>query len=114
MRFTFADLWRWDGTVDRGAYALIGFIGFAIKHNLDRLIATGVFHRPWGIFNYWIPLSQAAQVSKLTHADAVFLGGMLAFSLPFVWIGVTLTLRRLRSAGLPLALVMLFFAPFLN
>jgi hypothetical protein len=114
MKFRFADLWRWDSTMDRGAYALIGLIGFALKHNLDRLLATGIFHRPWGIFNYWIPLSQAAQISKLNHADAVFLGGMLALSLPFVWIGVTLTLRRLRSAGLPLWLVILFFAPFVN
>lgn len=114
MKFTFADLWRWDGTVDRGVYAIVGLIGFALKHNLDRLIATQIFHRPWGIFNYWIPLSEAAQISKLNHADAVFLGGMLAFSLPFVWIGVTLTLRRLRSAALPLWLVVLFFVPVLN
>ena len=41
-------LWRWDGTVDRGPYALIGLVGFALKHNLDRLLATvvGLDHPP--------------------------------------------------------------------
>jgi hypothetical protein len=36
----FSNLWSSEGTLDRGPYALIGFIGFAIKHNLDRLVAT--------------------------------------------------------------------------
>jgi len=51
-RMTFADVWRPSGTIGRGLYAVIGTFGFAIKHNLDRLVATYVFHRPWGLFNY--------------------------------------------------------------
>ncbi len=35
MRFKFSDLWRWDGTVDRGIYALVGLIGFAIKSSFQ-------------------------------------------------------------------------------
>jgi hypothetical protein len=38
----------------------------------------------------------------------------LAIALPFIWIGVVLTLRRLRDIGWPLWLVALFFVPFLN
>jgi hypothetical protein len=38
----------------------------------------------------------------------------LAVALPFIWIGVTLTLQRLRDAQLPLALVVLFFIPVVN
>ena len=41
-RVKLSDLWRWDGTVDRGTYALIGVAGFAVKHNVDRLIASAV------------------------------------------------------------------------
>jgi hypothetical protein len=29
------DLWRWDGTVGRGTYALVGFIGFAPLNELS-------------------------------------------------------------------------------
>jgi hypothetical protein len=39
---------------------------------------------------------------------------MVALALPFIWVGVVLTLKRLRSAGLPAALVALFFVPFVN
>jgi hypothetical protein len=114
MKITFADLWRPSGTINRGSYALVGFAGFAIKHNLDRLVATFIFHRPWGLFNYWVPLSDVARIRDLRSKDAVFLEGMLAFALPFIWIGVVMTLKRLRSAQLPAWLVCLFFAPFLN
>jgi hypothetical protein len=56
----------------------------------------------------------AIRISSLSHDDAVFLATMVAVSLPFIWIGVSMTLRRLRSAALPLWLVALFFVPVLN
>ena len=107
-------LFRWDGTVGRGFYALVGVIGFAFKHNLDRLVATVIFHRRWGIFNYWIPPVQVLHFSSLPRADAIFLGSLLAMALPFIWVGVALTVRRLRAIGLPIWLVVLFFVPALN
>ena len=111
---TFADLWSSEGTIDRGPYTLVGFVGFAIKHNLDRALATFVFHRRWSLFNYWIPLDQAVRLTSLAPTDRTFLLSMLVLSLPFIWVGVALTMRRLRAAGLPAWLVILFFAPFLN
>lgn len=112
MKFT--DLWSSEGTLDRGPYALVGLVGFAIKHNLDRALATFVFHRKWDLFNYWIPLDQAVRVNSLAPTDRTFLLSMLVLSLPFIWVGVVLTMRRLRAAGLPPWLVVLFFAPYLN
>jgi hypothetical protein len=97
----FSNLWSSEGTIDRGPYALIGFVGFAIKHNLDRFVATFVFHRRWTLFNYWIPLGQAVRITSLVPADRTFLVSMLALSLPFIWVGVVLTMRRLRAVGLP-------------
>lgn len=110
----FSGLWSWEGTIDRGPYALVGLIGFAIKHNLDRLVATLVFHRKWGLFNYWIPFDRAVRITSLDPADRTFLAWMLALSLPFIWVGVVLTMRRLRAMGLPAWLVVFFFAPYLN
>jgi hypothetical protein len=114
MKIRFADLWRLSGTIDRGTYALAGLIGFAVKHNLDRLVATYVFHRPWTLFNYWVPVRDVARITALRSGDAVFLGTMVVLALPFVWLGVALTSQRLRSANLPSQLVLLFFVPFLN
>jgi uncharacterized membrane protein YhaH (DUF805 family) len=112
MKFT--DLWSSQGTIDRGPYALVGLVGFAVKHNLDRALASFVFHRKWGLFNYWIPLDRAVRVTSLDQADRTFLLSMLMLSLPFIWVGVVLTMRRLRAAGLPAWLVVMFFTPYLN
>ena len=60
MPTTFADLWRPTGTIDRGPYVLVGLLGFALKHNLDRLVAGYGFHRSWTLFNYWIPVRDVA------------------------------------------------------
>jgi uncharacterized membrane protein YhaH (DUF805 family) len=109
-----SDLWSWEGTIDRGPYALVGLIGFAIKHNLDRVVATAVFHRRWGLFNYWMPLGRAVRITSLNPSDRIFLVSILALSLPFIWVGVVLTMRRLRAIRLPAWLVVLFFAPYLN
>jgi hypothetical protein len=65
-------------------------------------------------FNYWAPLGNAARFNHLSPAEAKFLTTMLLVSLPFIWVGVTMTLRRLRDAAQPLWLVTLFFVPFVN
>lgn len=111
---TSVSFWRPTGTVGRGTYALIGVLGFALKHNLDRVVATYGFQRPWGLFNYWVPLRDVASITTLERNQQVFLATMVAMSLPFIWVGVVLTLQRLRSARLPSWLVALFFAPFVN
>jgi hypothetical protein len=53
-------------------------------------------------------------VMSLNPANAMFYVVLLMIAIPFIWVGVVLTLRRLRDAQLPLWLVMLFFVPFLN
>jgi hypothetical protein len=114
MKITWRELWTAGGMVDRETYALVGVLGFALKHNLDRMVATLIFHRPWGPFNYWVPLGEVARITALRNADAIFLETMVLLSLPFVWVGVALTMKRLRSVQLPSGLVVLFFVPFLN
>jgi hypothetical protein len=110
----FARLWSPSGTVTRGTYAIVGLLGFTLKHNLDRFVASFGFHRHWGVFNYWVPVRDVARVTQLPRSEAVFLATMVALSLPFIWLGVSMTIKRLRSAGLSPQLVALFFLPFLN
>ena len=110
MAFQFSDLWRWDGRVSRPKYAAVGLIGVAIKHNLDRLIAAAFFGYPNSLFfNYWAPLGKAAKLDRLSGTEAKFLATLLLFSIPFLWLGVTMTVKRLRDAGQPVWLVALFF-----
>jgi len=113
MAMTFASLWRWDGKVSRGTYALFGICGLAAKHNLDRFIAYRFGFR-WGVWNYLDPLERAAQLSPLSGSEKKFLAILLITALPFIWIGITMTVKRLRDAGQPLWLTLLFFAPVIN
>lgn len=108
-----SDLWRWDGTVDRRTYLFWGLGLAAFKYNLDRLIAGVGFGREWLFFHYYeVPLD--GPLTALSGPDAVMYGTMALVAIPFVWTGMVLTIRRLRSARLPLWLAALFFVPLVN
>ena len=113
MAMTFKSLWQWDGKISRGSYALVGVFGLAIKHNLDRFIAYK-FGYNWDVWNYLAPLANAAQFAPLSSSEQKFLLILLITALPFIWIGLTVTLKRLRDAGQPLWPALLFFAPVVN
>ena len=113
MKLRLSDLWRWDGTLDRGPYAVLGLLLTAIKYNLDRLLMASLYGNPWRWSLYWMPGDTFRRL--MDDPDAASLRWMLFLSsLPFLWAGVVLTLRRLRSAGLPLGWVALFCVPVLN
>src|SRR5437899_6131042 len=118
MAMRISEMWRWDGTIGRARYALIGAGAFAVKFVVDRFVAVEVFHRGWLPWNYvvfpWRPnvIGNAPAKPWLQTAgsnDAQFVAAMLLIALPFIWLGVTLTVQRLRDAGQPLWLVVLFF-----
>src|SRR5678816_3377432 len=106
------DVWSSVGKIGRARYLATGLVLFALKHNIDRLLAAA-YGYPWEIFNYWI-FDSPSGIAKLTEQDAWFYGALVLVALPFVWAGTMLTLRRLRDAGLPLWFVIFFFLPFLN
>jgi uncharacterized membrane protein YhaH (DUF805 family) len=108
------DIWSWHGRIGRRRYLITGLVLFALKHNIDRLLAT-MFDYPWGPFNYLVFFSPYGNsIYGLRTPDASFYALLLLVALPFIWIGVVLTLRRLRDAALPLSLVVLFFIPLIN
>src|SRR5580704_16704185 len=114
MAMKFSDWWRWDGKVGRRKYAAVGLIGVFLKHNLDRLIAGAFLGYEKSFFNYWAPLGKAARLDHLSSTEAKFLATLLLFSIPFLWVGVAMTAKRLRDAGQPVWLVVLFFIPVIN
>jgi hypothetical protein len=102
------------GTLDRVSYAVIGFVAFGIKFNLDRWLIAPHFGYRWTIFDYWWPLGNPTKLTSLGSAEYAFLFTMAAASIPFVWIGVATTIKRLRTLRIPEWLVVLFFLPFIN
>ncbi len=94
-----------------GAYFATGVIAFGIKYSLDRVAAELLVHRAWKPWEYLSPVVTATNLLSLGAADRRFLLAMSAIALPFIWLGISVTMKRLRSAGLPLWLVALFFVP---
>src|SRR5262249_33798284 len=115
MRFDPSMIWTWHRTIDRVPYLVSGVVLFAIKYAIDGIVANWVFHRDWSPMNYLIwPNDRTDTVSRLGDRERELALTMLLISLPFIWTGVILTLHRLRAAGLPLSLVVLFFVPVVN
>lgn len=110
MRSALAHLWRLDGTTERTAYACWAAILMGVKLNLDRALTVLVFHDNWSVFEYVRrPLPALAELTDATRRFEV--AALLAVSLPFLWAGVTLSVRRLRSLQWPLWLAVLFVVP---
>src|SRR5258708_14649657 len=107
-------MWRWQGKIDRKSYAIAGCSAFFLKFFLDKIVAFAVFGGQWFLWSYWQPLGPDARVNGIDSDRGAFAVTLLILAVPFIWLGVTVTVQRLRDAGKPLWLVVLFFVPVIN
>jgi len=107
MRMRWSDLWSTTGTLDRGPYAAWGLLLVAIKYNLDRLLA-------YKLGKMWYPFSYLVTSRHDVTEHRSFYLTLAVLSVPFIWAGTAMTVRRLRSLALPVGWVVLFFLPGLN
>jgi uncharacterized membrane protein YhaH (DUF805 family) len=105
-------LFTWEGRVQRGPYLLAGSILTVIKYGIDSLVAAH-FGQTWQIWNYVLPGSQLS-VFELGQSRPEMYAILWAMAIPFFWVGIALTLRRLRDAGDRPAWIFLFFVPLAN
>src|ERR1043165_6229748 len=113
MKSKRSDLWHWAGEVSRGPFLLWAAGLFALKYNLDRVVLKAAFGLDWSLLSYFaqpVPWLEGVTPASNPREFAV----LLALALPFLWMGVVLCLKRLRSARMPLWLVVLFVVPILK
>ena len=84
--------------------------GVEVTHVQQR---EGVFGRPWDLWSY-LDVTGAGRILSLTPETQTYALALVAMALPFIAVGTWLTVRRLRTVGLPPWLVVLFFVPVLN
>ncbi len=99
MTNRFVEMWRWQGAIDRKSYAIAGCSAFVLKYFLDKFVAFAVFGRQWFLWSYWQPLGPDVRVNAIQPDTRAFVGTLLILALPFIWLGVTLTVQRLRDAA---------------
>lgn len=105
--------WRFDASVDRRAYFWHGASLMALKFAGDAAIVWFAAGQRWWIGDYLRPMADFAFTQSF--ATPTWMPLVLAlWTLPFLWIGVSLTGRRLADAGWAMPLVLLFFVPFVN
>jgi len=109
MRIKLSDLYSSRGRIGRERYAIYGLILFAMKYNVDRLIAIHYFGRVWGPLDY---LNHDRNIFSVSDTNLYLT--LILVALPFIWTGAALTLRRLRDAGFQPWQVAFFFLPFIN
>src|SRR2546422_10532728 len=100
-------------SVDRRRFLPNGLALMACKYAVDRGavgLATGRF---WSPLDYLLPF-YSLRAEKLAGAPAWFLPAFVVWTLPFLWIGVAMTLRRAVDAGRSPWLALAFFVPLVN
>jgi uncharacterized membrane protein YhaH (DUF805 family) len=98
--------------VSRRAYAASGFVLMGFKYAVEALVIHGVTGKWLLPTDYLNPLLTARQ-SVLSSADWLLVP-LVLWTLPFLWIGVSMTLRRLVDAGATPYVAFLYFVPAFN
>ena len=99
--------------VDRGTYFRQGVGLTALKYGIDALLVWQFAGRFWTPLNYLSPLLTTRQ-ALLGGAPTWLLPLMVVIALPFLWIGVSMSMRRAVDAGASPAIALLFFVPGVN
>jgi len=97
----------------RRAYITAGLTLMALKYAVDATLIYMVTGITWTPLDYLVPLMSfvGAKVAQFPTWLNLLL---LAWTAPFVWLGVTLSVRRANSAGISPWWVVAFFLPILN
>jgi uncharacterized membrane protein YhaH (DUF805 family) len=104
-------LWfTFESGVGRREYLLSGVALAAVKYAGDAFMVWHATGRLWRPIDYLSPVSTLLQ-AKLVMAPAELLPLLALWSLPFLWIGISMSMRRSIDAGRSAWLGLLFFVP---
>lgn len=104
-------LWfTFESGVGRREYFLSGVALGALKYAGDVLMVWRANGRIWQPLDYLSPLSTLMQ-TRLAMAPSELLPVLALWSLPFLWIGISMSMRRALDAGRSAWLGLLFFVP---
>ncbi len=109
LRFWFT----FEEPVSRRAYLRHGLALMLLKYCVDLLLVTATTRTLWTPLDY---LSSAPFLfsSRLSGAERFLAPALAGWTLPFLWIGISMTIRRLLDAGWSAWWSLLFFVPVLN
>ena len=99
--------------VDRRTYLVHGAGLMLFKYGVDAALVWAFTHRLWTPLTYLNPL-WVLREQLLRDAPAWLAPALVLWTLPFLWVGVSMTLRRAVDAGRSPWWCLLFFVPGVN
>ena len=111
-----ASLRLWFGLsdpIDRRTYFVTGLGLMAVKYLSDSAVVWAYTGRVWSPLDYANPVWFVRERALHGVPPAVLLA-LAVWALPFIWIGVGMSVRRAADAGRSPWLALLFFIPFVN
>jgi uncharacterized membrane protein YhaH (DUF805 family) len=106
--------WTLHGRVSRRTYLVCGLALALLKYAGDVGIVLAMAGRWWTPLGYLQPARAMVASGADPTLSTLFLPLLALWTIPFLWIGVTLTVRRAVDAGWSAWFVLLFFVPYLN
>ncbi|MDP6385392.1 MAG: hypothetical protein QGI93_04275 [Planctomycetota bacterium] len=111
--YRLGELFSLRGTVGRSQYLATGLGLAMVKYSVDAgscLLLTGTY---WDPKTYLDP-TFATRMQGIDHLPAGYLAFLVVWALPFLWIGVAMSARRARDAGLSQWMGLGFLLPFVS
>ncbi len=99
--------------VSRRSYALVGLTLGVLKYGIDAGLIYATTGHLWRPFEYLSP-ALSTRTAILGGDNEWALALMIGLTLPFLWIGLSMSLRRAVDAGRSATLALLFLVPGLN
>jgi uncharacterized membrane protein YhaH (DUF805 family) len=100
--------------VNRRVYLLAGISLMALKYAVDTGLVWHATGHVWTPLDYLNPIFMMRREAIGSGAPSWLLLAMTVWALPFLWVGLSMTLRRAVDAGRPAALGLLYFVPIVN
>ncbi len=105
--------WTFDAPVNRRTYCLHGFSLAAVKYLGDATLFALTTGRFWKPTDY-LQITHSLMWTTLPGTPNWLFPLLGIWTLPFLWIGITLTLRRTLDAGVSPWWTLCFFVPYFN
>ena len=99
--------------VDRRTYFLTGAGLMLFKYLVDAAVVWSYTGRWWSPLDYVSPLA-SVRIGALAGVPPAVMLGLALWTLPFLWIGVSMSIRRAVDAGRSAWLAVVFFIPYLK
>ncbi len=106
-------LFGFSAPVNRKSYICCGAVLMLIKYLVEFFVASVMLDKPYSPLVFLTPLASVRE-SYLQDASTPFLIFLVLWSLPFLWVGVSMSARRAADAGHSPSKGLLFLFPGLN